>query len=109
MNTTLRRAQSQMRRLKKQAEMNGYTNITLVLRFERSIEDTKHIIGAEAFYEVLEQVGGTYSEKNITEACKRSGLCRESVCIRKKTIEDHYLKIHCTNSQARALLARVND
>ena len=113
MNTALRYAQNEIKRLQRANDTSGDTVIDLVLIFDRSEEDMKRLTGYPAFAEALEQLGGEHTEANIQEACRMSHFSRESVYFddmdNGEQIPDYHIPIKGTKQQAKALLNKYRS
>ena len=108
MNTTLRQAQAKMNKLRRQQIANGLTTVCIILDFSRDKDDTKRLVGSDAFYAELENQKNRRSEESILKACKKSGLRRTSVHTHKKEVSDFVLTVRCTNEQFKRLLVSAN-
>lgn len=113
MNTALRYAQNELKKLQRANDTSGNTVIDLVLIFDRSEADMKRLTGYPAFAQALEQLGGEHTEANIQEACRMSHFSRESVHFddmdNGEPIPDYHIPIKCTKQQAKAMQYRQDN
>lgn len=103
MNTALRYAQNEVRKLRRDIDTSDTTTIDLVLVFDRSEEDMKQLVGYSAFAKALAELGGEHTEANIQEACRLTHFSRESVRFNDVPCtfyEDRHIPIKCTKAQA---------
>ena len=113
MNTALRYAQNELKKLQRANDTSGDTVIDLVLIFDRSEADMKRLTGYSIFAEALEKLGGEYTEDNIQEACRMSHMSRESMFFdymdNGEQIPDYHIPIKCTKQQASAVKYKHNN
>ena len=109
MNTALRYAEAEVKKLKRSEGKSGFVTFDFVLAFDRSEDDMKKLVGYSAFEEALAELGGEHTEDVIHKACDMSHFNRRSVIFNdmpRKKPNDKHIPVTSTKQQARAFLCR---
>lgn len=107
MNTMLRYAQQEVRKLKHKQDDRLGAVIELILDFSRSEEEITRLVGYSAFKEQLDALPLPHDRNSIKRACELSHFSYENFFDDTDSTENISIPIHCSKEQARIVNYRL--